>query len=230
MFSNKSPRYGGITSACCRKLLLPIVAFVVSLGSVGNVWAQSCPASIAPNVLTAGPHVEGDVVRIRADFDVDPIQNGTSTSFGSYNYKMDCNNGPSIFETCDESDGIVGLVGNITTNCQAADSSPIIWTTLPNTGGADPADPVQFLPGSAVVIPEGSSCFIEYDVQILDISSIAVTGSLLSIPTAPAADFQCDNGFPALARVSLGIEVEFCGDAELDTGEQCDDGNTIDTD
>ncbi len=58
------------------------------------------------------------------------------------------------------------------------------------------------------------------------VALLSLVGSCHSIPFCEAVPEQCDSGTDTSGDGDAGS----CGDGNVDPGEECDDGNSIDTD
>jgi hypothetical protein len=174
------------------------------------------------------PRFIGETLRIRST--VSNLTVGAPWQVNLFTHKLDCENA-GTFDVCVDDGAIIDFVGYVGTNCQDAGNADVSWSPVAvgNVVTFTPSAPVELdAPGGAQ-----TSCTIDFDVQILSLSTDASPGQ---ISAANSATGTCDDGIvveplPGAGQGSISTAVATCGitlkkEVSADAGGTWHDANT----
>lgn len=185
-------------------------------GSLINQFIAPTPPS---------PRYIGETLRLKST-----VTNGVADPWrvDKFEYKLDCANAGSFF-LCTDEGAVMNFVGNVTTDCQDINNANITWAAVPA------GNLVTFTPSQPVVLDAvggaQTSCDINFDVQILSLSTDASPGAISGADNVDGVCFEAaepgnSNLFLAgSAQGSTSTNVATCG-ITLKKEVSVDDGST----
>lgn len=98
-------------------------------------------------------------------------------------------------------------------------SSGSLWAVNPNTGAVLPGYPVDITEGGVKTLKTGALASDEILLEVCGDGQVNATGETCDPPGSTLGNGATCRG-----------DCTYCGDGNVETSEQCDDGNTVDTD